>query len=147
MSLRWICSPVKIDIRSPNPSRQPQTFESDHENVVPPHCRASNRHTKAAMRSKAPGKSSLASFSVRVRDVDTFGGLGGRQNIAMITNETKPIAGGCQRSWITKEQSFDLRRLIQKQNLHVSLGESVKTPPRSGPAADATPYILVTTET
>lgn len=39
------------------------------------------------------------------------------------------------------------RRFTQKQNLQVKVGESVKTPPSKGPAAEAAPYMLVTTDT
>lgn len=83
-------------MRSANPSRHPQTLESDHGNVVPPHCKARSRHTNAARSSKAPGISSLASFCFGDREEASFGAVGGLANIAMITNETKPIAIGCQ---------------------------------------------------
>lgn len=83
-------------MRSPNPSRHPQTFESDHGNVVPPHCRARSRHTKAAKSSKAPGMSSLASFCFRDRERANFGAVGGLPNIVMMMNETKPTAMDCQ---------------------------------------------------
>ena len=40
----------------------------------------------------------------------------------------------------------DIRKFIQKQNLQVSLLESVIRPPRRGPATVATAYMLETTD-
>ena len=82
--------------RSPNAVRHPQTLALDHGKVVPPHCNASSRHTKAAMSNKAPGSSSLANFCFGVNIRDICGGVGWLQNTAMIRNDMKPIAKGRQ---------------------------------------------------
>jgi hypothetical protein len=42
---------------------------------------------------------------------------------------------------------LDVRRFIQKQNLHVSFSESVIKPPSNGPATEETPYALDTIPT
>ena len=55
-----------------------------------------------------------------------------------------PKANCHQQTFLTIEgQKRVLRRFIQKQNLHVSVLESVKRPPSKGPPTDATPYMLV----
>ena len=83
-------------MRSPKPSRHPQTLESDHAKVVPPHCKARSRHTNAASKSKAPGISSLASFCVRDIEGDEVGAIGILPYNAMIMNAISPIAISCQ---------------------------------------------------
>ena len=66
----------------------------------------------------------------------------------MITKAKKPIALQSQLSFpLCGSAGTNLRRFTHKQNLQVNIDESVNTPPSKGPAAEATPYMLVTTDT
>lgn len=87
---------MKANIRSPNPSRQPHTFELLQAYVVPPHCKAMSKHTKAAINKKAPAMSILASFCFNVNDNARCVGRGGLRYTAMMAKATNPMAVCCQ---------------------------------------------------
>ena len=79
-------------IRSAKPSRQPQALESDQGKTVPPSIKASSRQMRAALRSRIPPMSSLASFCLGDSDEANLGGVGGLRKTIMIKKATRPIA-------------------------------------------------------
>ena len=89
----------------------------------------------------------LLILSLNVNDLARWVGTGGSRLKKMMMKATKPIAVFRQLCCYHLHSNCSLRKLIQKQNLHVSFGVSVKIPPSRGPNAEATPYMLVTTET
>ena len=92
LSLSLTCRATKAMIRSPKPSRQPQTLESVHWKAVPPHIKASSRHIRAAVRRRTPPISSRASFCLDDSDKANLGGVGGLRNTIMIKKATASIA-------------------------------------------------------
>lgn len=99
----------------------------------------------AEIKVNEPAKSIFRSFSFHDRtECFRFGGL---YITAMIKMARAPHAGLRQHFVLRAlEGRLHLRRFTQKQNRHVNFAESVKTPPSSGPAIAAKPYMLVTME-
>ena len=115
---------------------------------MPAHCKASKRHTKAESRRDIPTGSNFHSSSPN-DSLDLFDGAGAWNDEATRTIAAKPIATNGHHLADDIRLAYgkcNLRRLIQKQKRHVNLSESVKTPPSNGPATDATPNMLVTSE-
>jgi hypothetical protein len=112
---------MKTIVRRPNPNRHPQTLESDQGFSRPPHCRASNKQTMAAIKNVAPSGSISLNFSIA--DLSTF-----------------VRVGFLKKSTTRKIPKAPNGRLIQKHHLHVSF--SVNIPPRIGPTMDDTPNML-----
>ncbi len=115
------CCAMNIEIKSPKPRMQPQTLESFHGYVVPPHCSASSRQTIEQIRKRAPSRSISSIFCLIVMLTSfRFGFL---KKIATAAIEMAPNG-----------------KFIQKHHLHETL--SVKAPPSSGPTTDEMPNML-----
>lgn len=84
-SPRRNCWAMNIMIKRPNPSIQPQTFESRQGYVEPPHCKANNKQIMAPIRNKAPTRSISMSLCLTVMPEIFLGG--GLKNAA-----TAPMA-------------------------------------------------------
>lgn len=78
-------------INNPNPSNNPQAFESDQGTSVPPHSRPRNKQTILEMKRIVPPRSILTIFSLNVRfNFSLFGSR--NENIIMkIDNAPKAI--------------------------------------------------------
>lgn len=97
-----ICHPMKTMIIRPNPSKHPQTLESRHGRVVPPHWRASRRQIIAHMSRKAPKRSICFIFSLVVMFEYCRSGLPKKKKTA--ATDTPPNG-----------------RLIQKHHLYMQI--------------------------
>lgn len=147
LSFLHTCVPKKARVSNPNPSKQPRTRESDHLYVMPAHCKANKRHTKADIRSEIPTGSNFQNSSL-IDILDVLDVAGAWKDEATKTIARNPIATKSQHraNDLLGVRICNLRRLIQKQKRHVNLSESVKIPPSKGPATDATPNMLVTSD-
>jgi hypothetical protein len=77
---------IKMMIRSPKPTRSPQTFESDHGYLNPPHWSARSKQTIEHMRKNAPNRSISKIFCFQFSPVDfRGGGLKKNQTTAIAT--------------------------------------------------------------
>ena len=81
---------------TPNLSRRPQTFESDHAYIVPPHCKAGRRQEKTVMGGKVSETSTLAIFGLMDSVAANSVGFGVLSENIVIVKARKPIAASCQ---------------------------------------------------
>lgn len=79
----------RISVR-PKPTRQPQTLESLHGCVTPPHWRASMRQVTDPMRIIVPSGSRLPSFSLSGFFVDSLTGSSMKRYVRIM--DIAPIA-------------------------------------------------------
>lgn len=113
--------------------------------MTPPNCSAIIKHTDAPIRSVEPCKSSVISFCLSEMAVFGWKRFCKKNVMAAIANPH--IAAN--RKLDTLERTTLIlecysRKFNQKQNRHVRVDESAKTPPNNGPATAETPYILLT---
>ena len=125
-------------IIKPNPRRQPQTRESLHAYVLPPHCRARSKQTMPQIKKKAPTRSISPSFCFVVKPVSFRSGfLKKKKTVARVIPPKGRFLEFHQlhSRFVNRWREPD----IQKHHLQVAL--SVSTPPSIGPMTEEIPNI------
>lgn len=129
---------MKTMMIKPNPRIQPQTLESLHAYVLPPHCKARSKQTMPQIKKKAPTRSISPSFCLVVKPVSFRSGfLKKKKTVASVI----PPKGRFLQSHQLYSRYLGRWREPDIQKHHLQEALSVSTPPRIGPMTEEIPNI------